>query len=152
MYTYNKIFVGIPLSQTNFGASHDLINELQPLASDEYALEGFEDFLEDEDASPAMKLFSQWVVDNLEELNALNIGLHHNYHGGDDYPEIFGVYVDEYFSIPDMGAQRADFSQIAKIEEINQKFKAIASKLNPEILKMLENEKLIGVWFNNHSS
>lgn len=152
MYTYNKIFVGFPLTQTDFGASEALINALQPLASEEYPLDAFEEFLNDEESPLELKLFSQWVFDNVEELKSFNIGLCHNYHGGDSYPEIFRVYVDQYFSIPGFGATKADFSQITKIEEVLQKFNKIISTLNPELLNNLHADNLIGVWFNNHSS
>lgn len=153
MYTYNRIFVGIPISQTNFCESQELIFRLSEYASNRVDIRQIQDMIEQEEEQlPEVVKFGLWIEENIKELEALGVNLYHNYHGGDDYPQIFGVYLDDLFPVPDFGAERVQFDNIQKIQEILQKFKSIISKLDPQVLQILEKEKLIDVWFNNHSS
>lgn len=150
MYTYNQIFVGIPLTQTKFNRSQQLISELSECASEDTDLEGAVEYLK-KGSEDAVK-FSNWIEKNISVLQSLGMNFFHNYHGGDEYPEIFGVYVDQYFPIPDIGAQRVNFKNIGKIESMLETFKECISTLDREVLAKLESDQLIGIWINSHSS
>jgi hypothetical protein len=153
--SYVQVFVGIPLSQFSFKnkpvKTQNFINELSALIEEELSIGRVDPYLEnvqDED----VRAFLKACVLDVEELRNNNIDFHRDYHGGNDFPMIFGKYMDDVFEIPryEIGEFNTD---ISKLIEESHKFEKIVKKILPEhIFKALKEEKLIGIFFNNHSS
>lgn len=151
MYTFSRAFVGIPLTQTSFNQTRELIETLSKFASEHHSIYGVETEDLEKEQTDAFN-FIEWAQQNAEQLKKLGVDLTHNYHGGEEYPEIFGVYIDKLFPLPDFAAQKLDFSQLEKINTILNEFRNILASLHPDTLEKIESDQLVGIWTNNHSS
>lgn len=155
MMSYVKVFIGIPLSQfssTNKPIkTENFINELSSLIEEDLSIGRVDPYLEDVQDEDVRTFLKACVLD-VEELRNNNIDFHYNYHGSNDLPMIFGKYMDDVFDIPhyEIGEFNTDISKL--IEEAHR-FEKIAKKILPEhIFRALKEEKLMGIFFNNHSS
>lgn len=165
MYTYTQLFIGIPLSQFHNELipikSKDFIEDLGFIMEIEQDIEGFinKDYEHEGNDYESTSFF----LKKLQSLKSENsefqefcleheVGFHSNYHGGDDAPLIFGFYIDKLLPIPDMGL--GPFSiDLVKINQLQDTFRRFLHLLLDEkTFKNLDEDKLIGVFYNNHSS
>lgn len=155
MYTYHRTFIGMPLSQFSKNnepkKTFDFISELAELVEEDLSINNIEQFLKyanDDNVRLFLKLYSL----NIEELEKHNINFFTNYNGGNNQPMIFGKYIDELFPIPIMGIGEVN-TDLSKIINEFKKMEEIFRKLiPPNIFEELKEEKLLGVFFNQHSN
>lgn len=169
MYTYPELFIGIPLSQFDEQItpvkSKKLIEELSNYVQEELSINRIEDFLEDvdglENTSDDLKEIFKRLIDFrdgniLSEFKDLlkdyKIDFKSNYHGGDEKPLIFGFYISELMAVPATGL--SEFSEdINKIYILKDRMKIFCQNIFGEKhFSDLQDDKLIGVFWNNHSS
>lgn len=155
MYTYNRIFVGVPLSQTGLEES-SLLDILETLCRDrknhEAVISYFEEYEEEYETTQQIVLFKNWYTEHLKEIKDLNLTFQSNYHGGDDYPLIFGKYIDNLFPMPDYSADIVNFENVNQIIEFKSKVVDLFKTLPKEVIEEMPIFKSTDVWFNNHSS
>ena len=96
--------------------------------------------------------FLTWFSMHVSTFEALGYKVNTDYHGSDDEPIILGKYVDDLFNIPDFGADRMDFANLDKLKMLSCEFTNLFNTLDDDIKKELMDSKMLGVWFNNHSS
>lgn len=163
MYTYSEIFVGIPLSQFGQGLypsrSTDIIKELSEYVGEDLSLERIEVFLDDasEDVKEILNRLIEFRDGNTlpefqDFITDYKLNFTSNYNGGEENPSIFGFYINELMPIPDMGL--AEFSEdVHTIYLLKERMKLFCYAIFGETnYKNLESDKLIGVFWNNHSS
>lgn len=163
MYTYSEIFVGIPLSQFNTNLmpskSKEIVNEMATYTEEDLSLKRLEDFLDD--SSNELKEIMQKLIDfrNGRILNEYydfitdyDLDFKSNYNGGEENPLVFGFYINELMPIPDigLGVFSEDVATIYKLQDRMKKF--CYEIFGEKIFNDLDDDKLIGVFWNNHSS
>lgn len=162
MYTYSKTFIGIPLSQFDRDIkpkeSNSIILELQDLAQGDLCLDNIEIFLKEanEELNPVLKKLIEFRDGiNYTEFKDLKekfkLDFYCDYHGSDDQPVIFGMYIEELFSIPvSLGRLNIDLKAINQLNDRMVRFCYLI--FGDELFSKLRNDNLIGTFINNHSS
>lgn len=156
MYSYNRIFIGIPLSQTSLKESY-LLDLLEGFCRDrknhEDVIAFFEEYEpESENEAQLLLSFKTWYLEHLKDIQDLDLTFQSSYHGAEDYPLIFGKYIDNLFPMPDYGAEIVNFENVNKIIELKNKVVDLFKTLPEEIVEEMPIFKSTDVWFNNHSS
>jgi hypothetical protein len=163
MYTFSEIFVGIPLSQFGQGLnpsrSKNIINELSEYVGEDLSLERLEVFLDDasEDVKEILNRLIEFRDGNTlpefqDFITDYKLDFRTDYNGGDENPSIFGFYINELMPIPDVGL--APFSEdVRTIYMLKDRMELFCySIFGEKNYKDLEADKMIGVFWNNHSS
>lgn len=162
MYTYSKTFIGIPLSQFDRDIkpkeSSDIILELQDLVQNDLCLSNIEMFLK-ESSEELQKVLKNLIYFrdgvNYTEFKDFKeyfkLDFYCDYHGSDDQPIIFGMYIEELFSIPlSLGRLDIDLKAINQLNDRMVRFCYLI--FGDELFSKLRNDNLIGTFINNHSS
>lgn len=164
MYTYNKIFIGIPLNQffnkITPKQSKNFIEELAELVGEDLSMKRAVEYMEN--ITPEMSNF----LINVKKLNDrddyykefedlitdYSLDFHNDYNGADDNPMIFGFYIDDLLPIPNFGV--AEFSvDLEKMYLLRDRFKRLCYYLvGEDIFKKLSSDNMIGIYYNYHSS
>ena len=162
MYTYNRILVGLQLSQLNYRSMDKdgkvFVDRLHDLAGEDLSLEDLSDdtlaevYEYNHDLPEDVTKFLNWCVLHKKELMTLGFEFSTSYHGADDQPVIFGRYVDDLFPIPDMGADRVNFEGLEEIKKLKDSAVSLFETLDSDVLDLIRRNKLLDVWINNHSS
>ncbi len=167
MYTYLRLFIGIPLSQFNNknapSKSKSLINELAELTSEDLSMDRLEFFLDNTDNKNSLEVKN--ILNRLIEfrdnkilseykdlITEYKLDFKSDYHGADEEPLIFGFYIDKLLPVPAIGLE--GFSEdINKIYQLRDKMKRVCYTIFGEKnFEDLNSDKLIGIFWNNHSS
>lgn len=161
MYTYTQTFYGVPLTQLydygvsesdNFKAMLEGLTELEDIDSvlgldlESY----FSDYEPSEEDKKLFSMFIDWIKENEKSLKDLGFSFSSNYHGGDEYPRIFGVYGG--ISLPDTGCMKIDTSKFILVIETERKVKELFSTIPKELIVRFSPLGQAGFWANNHSS
>lgn len=162
MYTYSKTFIGIPLSQFDRNIkpkeSNSIILELQNLAQEDLCLDNIEIFLKEvtEELNPILRRLIEFrdginYTEFKDFKEYFKLDFYCDYHGADDQPIIFGMYIEELFSIPlSLGRLDIDLKAINQLNDRMVKFCYLI--FGDELFSKLRNDNLIGTFINNHSS
>ncbi len=160
MYTYTRPFVGIPFSQLHSLDFIDILTsedasffeELCNISTDDWRLENLDaELFSEYELSKFTHMFLTWCMTYKEWLLKNNFDFRTSYHGSDETPVIFGTYVDQLFSVPDIGLGLFDFSGIDKIRALHQQLYDFMNATMPlELFAFVK--PWMQVWFNNHSS
>jgi hypothetical protein len=165
MYTYNKTFVGIPLSQFHNKTKPTLkskliIEMLANVAEDDLNFDYISKYIENQTDTKLIEILSNirdfWNESKFQEYNDFKknngLGFWKDYNGADDSPMIFGLYIDEFVKMPKVGMDRFEID-IREINYIENKMKSFVKDVfGEEIYNILMEDGLIGVFVNNHSS
>lgn len=166
MYSYQRLFVGIPLSQFNEKLQSKnsiyFIKNIAILAEEQFDFKNVSEkeldtLMEQEFFHPESKLFMKNLVHNYQK-NSLfqefidneEVGFYHDAKGMNT-ATIFGFYVDHLMPIPDNGA--APFSiDLDKINTHNYQFRNFFKHIIPKnTWNCLEHDNLIGIFYNTHT-
>ena len=149
----SKIFVGSPLSQFNnsnisLGSAEALISEIVHFISEEQLTladlhkEKFSFQLE------STIHFFNWLLENKSLLLRKGFDFVHSYSENGDSPIIFGQYVDS--NISDKNLRRYE-ANAAEIENLSISFFDIIDTMHPDALSIIDENRLIGVFINDHT-
>lgn len=155
MHTYHRTFIGLPLSQFSKKnepkKTFDFIRELAELVEEDLSINNIEQFLKYAN-DDNVRLFLKLCSLNIEELEKHSINFFTNYNGGNNQPMIFGKYIDELFPIPIMGVGEVNTDLSKIINELKEMEEIFRKLIPPNIFEELKKEKLLGVFFNQHSN
>lgn len=166
MYSYNRLFIGIPLSQNKRNISKEsfkIVEEIRDLVEEsDLEIKRISVFEENaEDLSDWMKTFLKNIKDFREKRNnedafdlfeEYDLDFHKNYSGSGDAPVIFGFYIDNIYKISSFDVTEFNID-ILKINLLKDRFSRLAYYLlGDEVWNQLKKDNLIGVFFNNHTS
>lgn len=149
----SKIFVGIPLSQFNnssisLGTAEPLVSEIVKFISEDQLTladlnkEKFNFTLE-----PTIHFFN-WLLENKSILLRKGFDFIHSYSEEGESPIIFGQYVNS--NISDKELRRYEFNA-AEIENLSISFFDIIDTMHPDALSIIDENRLIGVFINEHT-
>lgn len=158
MYTYTQTFFGVPLSQF-YGQPNENFKEiLQGLTSldtiENVLSLNVDEYLKSYKATSQEKqwfvLFLEWMNLHTAELKELGFYFASNYHGGDEYPMIFGAYGG--ISLPDAGCEQIDTSGFNEVVKTEKQVKQLFSTMPQELIDAFPYFGKAGFWANDHSS
>lgn len=149
----SKIFIGIPLSQFNnsnisLGTAEPLITEiLQFISEDQLTLADLnkENFNFQLDSTIH---FFNWLLENKSLLLRKGFDFVHSYSEDGESPIIFGQYIDS--NISDKILRRYE-PKAAEIENLSISFFDIIDTMHPDALSIIDENRLIGVFINEHT-
>lgn len=150
MYTYTRLFVGVPLSQKTINAHltgiGNMVSESDMTRCDiNNMIAEYLDEFNAEQINLLQYIESKKVeIDQLNEQYGISIDFFSDYNGDDDSPVIFGAYVDHLFRIPSTGCDALNTQGLATIEAIKTALGALFQEYHGEFP--------VDFYANNHSS
>lgn len=149
----SKIFVGIPLSQFNnssisLGTAEPLVSEIvQFISEDQLTLADLNKEKFNFTLEPTIHFFN-WLLENKSILLRKGFDFIHSYSEKGESPIIFGQYVNS--NISDKELRRYEFNA-AEIENLSISFFDIIDTMHPDALSIIDENRLIGVFINEHT-
>lgn len=149
----SKIFVGIPLSQFNnsnisLGTAAPLISEIvQFISEDQLTLSDLNKEKFNFKLDSTIHFFN-WLLENKSLLLRKGFDFIHSYSEGHESPIIFGQYIDS--NISDNNLRRYE-PNAAEIENLSISFFDIIDTMHPDALSIIDENRLIGVFINEHT-